>query len=107
MDCVSSVKNNESEISQSSFARTNPKSPRARIRVVFEFTLLRPKLTLYRGVQGADGGFRMERRGAEAKAFKTFMWTGSEEGLYSHLKSIEWCHGKHNVSGFSATSANK
>ena len=63
--------------------------------------------TLYRGVQGADGGFRMERRGFEAKAFKTFMWTGSEEGLYSHLKSIEWCHGKHNVAGFSVTLANK
>ena len=62
MDCVSIEKNNESEFSQSKSAQPNPKSTRPRIRVIFEFTLLKPKLVYYRAVQGVDGGYRMERR---------------------------------------------
>lgn len=101
MDCVSIEKNNESVFSQSKCAHTNPKSPRPRIRIVFEFTLLKPKLTYYRAVQGIDGGYRMERRGAEAKSFKTFMWTGSEENVCDYIKTVEWAHGKQNLSAIS------
>jgi hypothetical protein len=98
MDCVSPIKNNESEFPQSKSAHTNHKSTRPQIRIIFEFTLLRPKLTYYRGVQGADGGYRMEKRGVDAKKFKTCMWTGSEDRVCDYVKTLEWAHGKQNLS---------
>ena len=101
MDYVSPIENNESEISQSNSAHTNPKSSRPRIRIVFEFSVVRPKLTYYRALQGIDGGFRMERRGASAKKFKVVMWTGSEESVRNYVKTIEWCYGKENLSAIS------
>jgi hypothetical protein len=60
-----------------------------RIKVVFEFSALKPKLTHYRGVQAIDGGFRMEKRGDSGKKFKPFMWCGSIEGLCKHRETIE------------------
>ena len=74
---------------------------RPRVRVIFEFTVSKPKLTFYRAVQATDGGYRMEKRGAQAKNYKTFMWCGSEEGLYRHRDAVEWCRGKANVSPIS------
>jgi hypothetical protein len=67
----------------------------SRIKVIFEFYALKPKLTHYRGVQATDGGFRMEKRGDSAKKYKAFMWCGSIEGLCQHREAIEhWyeCH---------------
>lgn len=65
------------------------KMPRKTIKVIFEFSVLRPKITLYRGVQAADGSYRMEKRGPMAKKFKPFMWCGSVESLYRHQEIFQ------------------
>lgn len=93
MDCVSSIENNESEISQSKSAHTNPKSQRPRIRIIFEFSVSKPTLIFYRAVQATDGGYRMEKRGPLAKKYKAFMWTGGMEGLLCHRRAVESWHG--------------
>ncbi len=69
------------------------KTTRPRIKVIFEFTISRPKPTFYRAVEATDGTYRMEKRGAGAKKYKTFMWSGSECGLYRHREAVEWCNG--------------
>lgn len=60
----------------------NESSSQKVITVILEFSVLKPKPMLYRGVQTADGGFRMEKRGPTAKKFKPFMWSGSIESIY-------------------------
>ena len=65
-------------------------SMKRRIEVIFEFTMPKPKPTFYRAVRAADGGFRMEKRGQDAKTFRTFMWCGSEEGLFKHKEAVEF-----------------
>lgn len=57
---------------------------RTKIMIVFEFSVLKPKTVFYRGVKAADGGYRMEKRGASARKFKPFMWCGSLESLYQY-----------------------
>lgn len=64
---------------------------RPRIQVIFEFVCPKPVPMIYRGVQGVNGGYRMEKRGLSAKAFKTFMWCGDKSGLYSHKQAVEFC----------------
>ncbi len=63
-------------------------SSRKTIKVIFEFSILRPKHVIYRGVQAAEGGYRMEKRGPNAKKFKPFMYCGSIEGLLWQKKVI-------------------
>lgn len=65
---------------------------RARIKVIFEFVLPKPTPTIYRAVQATDGGYRMERRGASAKAFKPFLWCGGKHSLYDHKAAVENWH---------------
>jgi hypothetical protein len=68
---------------------------RRQIKIIFEFYALDPRPTYYRGVQAIDAGFRMEKRGQDAKRYKAFMWCGSKEGLYQHREAVErWykCH---------------
>ena len=60
-----------------------------KLKVIFEFTVLTPKLTIYRGVKAADGSYRMEKRGATAKAFRSVMLCGSEELLYKYRRAVE------------------
>ena len=62
---------------------------RSRIEVLFEFNVRNPKLTFYRAVKATDGGFRMEKRGQNAKKFKTIMRCGLEEGLHQSRIAIE------------------
>ena len=62
---------------------------RSRIEVLFEFNVRSPKLTFYRAVRATDGGFRMEKRGQNAKKFKTVMRCGFEEGLHQFRISME------------------
>ncbi len=72
---------------------SNPKSATTetnKVKVIFEFAVLKPKLTIYRGVQSADGSYRMEKRGAAAKSFRPFMWCGSEAGLHQHRQAVEF-----------------
>lgn len=64
---------------------------RQKIKVLFAFTVPKPKLTHYRAVQSTDGFYRMEKRGELAKKFKPFMWCGSEQSLYQHKEAIEFC----------------
>ncbi len=69
----------------SNVTQINGESPtRKAVIVIFEFSVLKPKITLYRGVQATDGSFRMEKRGLNAKKFKPFMWCGSRESLYRY-----------------------
>ena len=63
---------------------------RPRIEVLFEFSLPKPKPTLYRAVQATDGSFRMEKCGQNAKSFRTIMWCGSEDGLHRFRADIEF-----------------
>ena len=60
-----------------------------RIEVLFEFSVTRPKLTLYRAVRATGGGFRIEKRGENSKRFKTVMWCGSKESLFKFQEAIE------------------
>ncbi|MBL7669789.1 MAG: hypothetical protein JNM39_04830 [Bdellovibrionaceae bacterium] len=62
----------------------NERPTRKAVTVIFEFSVLKPKFTVFRGVQATDGGFRMEKRGLNAKKFKPFMWCGSRESLYKY-----------------------
>ena len=61
----------------------------SRFEVLFEFNVRSPKLTLYRAVRTTDGSFRMEKRGQNAKMFKTIMRCGLEEGLHQFRIAIE------------------
>lgn len=56
-----------------------------KVQVLFEFESPGPKPMLYRGVKAADHGYRMEKKGREAKHFKPYMWTGGEQGLVSQF----------------------
>ena len=58
------------------------KFSRKAIKVILEFSVLKPKEIVYRGVQTNDGSYRMEKRGLAAKKFKPYMWSGSIESLY-------------------------
>lgn len=49
---------------------------------------------IYRAVQAADGGYRMEKRGFHAKQFRTIMWCGHIGGLVSHYKAVKTYYGK-------------
>jgi len=72
-----------------------PQSPlKRRVEILFEFTMSKPKPTFYRAVRAADGGFRMEKRGQDAKTFRAFMWCGSEDGLRKHKEAVEFYYGK-------------
>jgi hypothetical protein len=51
-------------------------------KIILEFSVLKPKAIVYRGVQAKDGSYRMEKRGLTAKKFKPYMWSGSIESLY-------------------------
>lgn len=62
---------------------------RKAVIVIFEFSVLKPKVTVFRGVQATDGGFRMEKRGIDAKKFKPFMWCGSRESLYKYQEIVQ------------------
>ncbi len=76
----------------SELINSNPKSATTKtkkVKIIFEFAVLKPKLTIYRGVQATDGSYRMEKRGAAAKNFRPFMWCGTEEGLHRHREAIE------------------
>ena len=64
-------------------------STRKAVTVILEFSVLKPKIILYRGVQATDGSFRMEKRGLNAKKFKPFMWCGSREFLYQYHESVQ------------------
>ena len=67
-----------------------PRLPaRSKIEILFEFHTWNPKLTFYRAVRTTDGGFRMEKRGQNAKMFKTIMRCGLEEGLHQFRIAIE------------------
>jgi len=52
------------------------------INIILEFSVVRSKAIIYRGVQASDGSYRMEKRGITAKRFKPYMWSGSIESLY-------------------------
>jgi hypothetical protein len=69
------------------------KQTRPMIKVIFELCVPKPKITFYRGVQATDGGFRMEKRGLHAKAYRAFMWCGSVDGLYQHRDAVEAWYG--------------
>lgn len=57
-------------------------------KIILEFSVLKPKAIIYRGVQAIDGSYRMEKRGINAKKFKSFMWTGSVDALYWQQKIL-------------------
>ena len=71
-----------------------PSSIRHRVEVQFEFSIQRPKPTLYRAMRAADGSFRMEKRGLNAKKFRPAMWCGSEESLLKFKEAVEYYLGK-------------
>jgi len=52
------------------------------MKIILEFSILKPKTIFYRGIQANDGSYRMEKRGIAAKKFKPYMWSGSIESLY-------------------------
>lgn len=52
------------------------------MKIILEFSVLKPKAIIYRGVQVSDGSYRMEKRGLSAKRFKPYMWSGSIESPY-------------------------
>ncbi len=60
-----------------------------RVEILFEFTVSNSKPTIYRAVKAIDGSFRMEKRGQNAKKFKTIMRCGLEEGLHQFRMAIE------------------
>ncbi len=68
----------------------SPLQSRRQIEIIFEFSVLKPKPTLYRGVKSIDGGFRMEKRGENAKKFRPAMWCGSVEGLFKFREAVEY-----------------
>lgn len=67
---------------------------RPRIEVLFEFTMTKPRPSIYRAVRATDGSFRMERRGQDARKFLAIMCCGSEESLFKFKEAIEIYHGK-------------
>ncbi len=67
---------------------------KSKVEVIFEFSVLKPKPTLYRGVSAVDGSFRMEKRGKNAKKFRAVMWCGSVESLFKFRETIEPNFGK-------------
>ncbi len=65
------------------------KLARPTIKIIFEFSVPKPRPTFYRGVQAVDGSFRMEKRGHNAKHYRAFMWCGSAQGLYQHREAVK------------------
>ena len=61
----------------------------SRVKVLFEFSVPKPKVAYYRAVQSQDGSFRMEKRGLNAKHYRTVMWCGSVSGLYDFRAAVE------------------
>ena len=52
------------------------------IEVLFEFTIHEKNQRLeYRGVKGADGSYRIEKRRLGSKKYRAVMWTGTIEGV--------------------------
>ncbi len=62
----------------------------SKVEVIFEFSVLTPKPTLYLGVRAVDGSFRMEKRGHSAKKFRAAMWCGSLESLFKFRENVEF-----------------
>lgn len=60
-----------------------------RVQTLFEFSVVKPKMTFYRGVRARDGSFRMEKKGETAKSFRAVMWCGSEESLQKFREGLE------------------
>ena len=58
-------------------------------KIILEFSVLKPKAIIYRDVQAIDGSYRMEKRGINAKKFKSFMWTGSVDALYWQQRILQ------------------
>ncbi len=63
---------------------------RAKIEILFEFTVSNPKPTIYRAVKAIDGSFRMEKRGVNAKKFRTAMSCGYENCLFKFREALEF-----------------
>lgn len=61
---------------------------KTKVEVIFEFSVLKPKPTFYRGVREVDGSFRMEKRGHSAKKFRAAMWCGSVESLIKFREAV-------------------
>lgn len=68
-------------------------SAQKRIAVLFEFMVEKPKPNFYRAVRATDGGYRFERKGATAKSYKPFMWTGGADGIVAHWNAIRSHYG--------------
>ena len=78
------------EMPESSHHEVGPAcDPRSRVEVLFEFSVPKPKFTLYRALRTIDGGYRVEKRGPNAKLFRAVMWCGSEESLLTFRQAIE------------------
>jgi hypothetical protein len=86
----------ETEIQSETSSELNPRpSPVCRrVEILFEFSIQKPTLTLYRAVRSTDGYFRMEKRGKNAKKFRPAMWCGSEESLLKFKEAVEFYMGK-------------
>lgn len=69
-------------------------SLRKKVETIFEFSVAKPKPTLYRGVRGIDGGFRIEKRGQNAKKFRSATSCGYVESLFKFRESVEFYCGK-------------
>lgn len=64
-----------------------------RIEVLFEFRVEKPRPHFYRAIRATDGGYRFERKGAKAKSYKPFMWTGGVDGIVAHWNAIRTHYG--------------
>lgn len=72
---------------------------KARIEVLFTFEALERKTRTtieFRGVRGADGFHRMEKRTKGAKAFRPFMWS-DYAGILSWRETMVFHNGERNV----------
>lgn len=65
-----------------------------RIRVFFTFSAkCNGRIFLYRAVKAIDGGYRMEKKGENAKTYQTIMWCGRIRGLITHYLAIRTIYG--------------
>ena len=62
----------------------------SKVEVIFEFSVLTPKPTLYRGVRAVDDSFCMEKRGHSAKKSRASMWCGSVDSLFKFRETVEF-----------------
>ena len=86
----------KTEIQSETSSELNPRptSICRRVEILFEFSIQKPKPTLYRAVRATDGSFRMERRGLNAKKFRPAMWCGSEDSLLKFKHAVECYMGR-------------